>query len=160
MKPGVVHVWRSQVVAAVVAASVVMLCCVNASAKVVWQDSFSDKSVWPDFWDYNKSLKVEFGAARNGMPKGALAVAGTIKNPEVLLTVKGHCDERGTEEYNRALGERRAISVKDYLAAAGIDESRMRTLSFGKDQPAVEGTGEAVWAQNRRAELWPAVARQ
>ena len=84
MKPGVVHVWRSQVVVAVVAASVVMLCCVNASAKVVWQDSFSDKSVWPDFWDYNKSLKVEFGAARKGMPKGALAVAGTIKNPEML----------------------------------------------------------------------------
>ena len=71
-------------------------------------------------------------------------------NPTLGLVIEGHCDQRGTEEYNRALGERRANAIRAYLAGCGVADPRMRTLSYGKDKPAVEGTGEAVWGQNRR----------
>ena len=71
-------------------------------------------------------------------------------NPSLGLVIEGHCDQRGTEEYNRALGERRANAIRAYLAGCGVADARMRTLSYGKDKPAVEGTGEAVWGQNRR----------
>jgi len=66
------------------------------------------------------------------------------------LTIEGHCDERGTREYNLALGERRANAVKDYLVAQGISASRLSTISYGKERPAVLGSNEAAWAQNRR----------
>lgn len=72
------------------------------------------------------------------------------KNPTLGLLIEGHCDQRGTEEYNRALGERRANAIRAYLAGRGVADQRMKTLSFGKDKPAVEGSGEAVWGQNRR----------
>jgi peptidoglycan-associated lipoprotein len=66
------------------------------------------------------------------------------------LTVEGHCDERGTREYNLALGERRANAVKDYLVAQGVSASRLSTISYGKERPVVLGSNEAAWAQNRR----------
>ncbi len=69
---------------------------------------------------------------------------------QYTIVVEGHADERGTREYNLALGERRANSVREYLVAAGISGDRVRIISYGKERPAVEGTGEAVWAQNRR----------
>ncbi|MBP7336772.1 peptidoglycan-associated lipoprotein Pal [Niveispirillum sp.] len=72
-------------------------------------------------------------------------------NPAITLTIEGHCDERGTREYNLALGQKRADSVRRYLAANGIDNSRLQTLSFGKERPAVAGSSADVWAQNRRA---------
>ncbi|HSK39991.1 MAG TPA: peptidoglycan-associated lipoprotein Pal [Arenibaculum sp.] len=68
----------------------------------------------------------------------------------VTVTVEGHADERGTREYNLALGERRANSVKNYLVARGVDPNRVSTLSYGKERPAVLGSTEAAWAQNRR----------
>ena len=66
------------------------------------------------------------------------------------VTVEGHCDERGTREYNLALGERRAASVKNYLVALGVDPSRISTLSYGKERPLAMGHDEAAWSQNRR----------
>jgi len=69
---------------------------------------------------------------------------------DAKVTVEGHCDERGTREYNLALGDRRANSVKNYLVALGVDPSRIHTVSYGKERPAVTGTGEASWAKNRR----------
>lgn len=69
------------------------------------------------------------------------------------VTIEGHADERGTREYNLALGERRAVSVRDYLSALGVSPSRMRTISYGKERPAVLGSNEDAWAQNRRAVL-------
>ena len=72
------------------------------------------------------------------------------KYGKYTLTVEGHCDERGTREYNLALGERRAMSVRNYLIAAGIEASRIHTISYGKERPAVVGSNEAAWAQNRR----------
>lgn len=66
-------------------------------------------------------------------------------------TIEGHCDERGTREYNLALGERRAAAAKNYLVSLGVPESQLSTISYGKERPAVEGSDEAAWAQNRRA---------
>lgn len=74
-------------------------------------------------------------------------------HPTVRILVEGHCDERNTREYNMALGDRRARSTKDYLISLGIDAARIETISYGEERPAVQGTGEAVWQQNRRAEF-------
>jgi peptidoglycan-associated lipoprotein len=71
--------------------------------------------------------------------------------PSVRVTIEGHADERGTREYNLALGDRRATAAKNFLAAQGVDSSRMTTISYGKERPAVEGNDEAAWARNRRA---------
>lgn len=73
------------------------------------------------------------------------------KFPNVRITIEGHCDERGTREYNLALGDRRANAAKNYLAAHGIDASRINTISYGKERPIALGSDEAAWAQNRRA---------
>ncbi|QQG36956.1 MAG: peptidoglycan-associated lipoprotein Pal [Micavibrio aeruginosavorus] len=70
--------------------------------------------------------------------------------PNNNVTIKGHCDERGTREYNLALGERRASAIKNYLVALGIPATRINTISYGKEQPAVMGSNEDAWAQNRR----------
>lgn len=74
-------------------------------------------------------------------------------NPLHDLAVEGHCDERGTEEYNRALGERRALAVREALVSLGISGSRVTTTSFGEDQPADPGHDDAAWSKNRRGEF-------
>jgi peptidoglycan-associated lipoprotein len=71
--------------------------------------------------------------------------------PNVTVTIEGHCDERGTREYNLALGERRAQAAKNVLVAAGIPAARISTTSYGKERPAVVGSSEEAYAQNRRA---------
>jgi peptidoglycan-associated lipoprotein len=71
--------------------------------------------------------------------------------PNVTVTIEGHCDERGTREYNLALGERRAQAVKNVLVAMGIPAARISTISYGKERPAVVGSSEEAYAQNRRA---------
>ncbi|MCW2239243.1 peptidoglycan-associated lipoprotein Pal [Azospirillum canadense] len=68
----------------------------------------------------------------------------------VTVTVEGHSDERGTREYNLALGDRRANSVRNYMVAQGINPARVKVISFGKEKPAVVGSNQAAWAQNRR----------
>ncbi|NQW12250.1 MAG: peptidoglycan-associated lipoprotein Pal [Alphaproteobacteria bacterium] len=72
------------------------------------------------------------------------------KYPSLTMSIEGHADERGTREYNLALGERRATAVRDYLVSLGIDTSRLTTISYGKERPAVLGSNEEAWAQNRR----------
>jgi peptidoglycan-associated lipoprotein len=71
--------------------------------------------------------------------------------PQVRVTIEGHADERGTREYNLALGERRANAAKNYLAAQGIDAGRISTISYDKERPEATGSDEASWARNRRA---------
>jgi peptidoglycan-associated lipoprotein len=73
------------------------------------------------------------------------------QHPSKQITVEGHADERGTREYNLALGARRANAVRDYLIVMGIDPNRIETVSFGEERPAVLGSNEDAWAQNRRA---------
>jgi len=72
-------------------------------------------------------------------------------NPTLVIVVEGHADERGTREYNLALGDRRATAVRDYLIANGLNSARVRTVSYGKERPAVEGSSEEAWAKNRRS---------
>jgi len=69
------------------------------------------------------------------------------------ITIEGNCDERGGREYNLALGQRRANSVRDYLASHGVSSSNIDTVSFGEERPVCQGTGEACWAQNRHADI-------
>jgi len=71
--------------------------------------------------------------------------------PAVTVTIEGHADERGTREYNLALGDRRASAVRNYLASLGIPTNRVATISYGKERPEVVGSNEKSWAQNRRA---------
>lgn len=74
-------------------------------------------------------------------------------HPERTATVEGNCDQRGSREYNLALGQRRADSVKAYLVAHGVKSANITTASFGKENPVCRGTGEACWSQNRRADI-------
>jgi len=97
------------------------------------------------FFDFDKSdLRPD---ARAQVEKWAQWLK---KYPQNTVTIEGHCDERGTREYNLALGERRAAAAKKYLAALGIEARRIATISYGKERPAVVGSNEAAWAQNRR----------
>lgn len=73
------------------------------------------------------------------------------RHAQVRVVIEGHCDERGTREYNLALGQRRADAARDYLIARGVSPARISTISYGKDRPAVLGSNEEAWAQNRRA---------
>ena len=75
------------------------------------------------------------------------------QNKNTSIVVEGHCDNRGTEEYNLALGSRRAQSVKDFLVNAGVEPSRIVTVSYGEERPAVRGDNEEAWSKNRRAEF-------
>jgi len=74
-------------------------------------------------------------------------------NPELRIRIEGHCDERGSDEYNLVLGRRRAEQAKRYLTDRGIDASRIETMSFGRERPAAMGSGEQAWSQNRRDEF-------
>jgi len=78
-------------------------------------------------------------------------VAWLQANPGVRVTIEGHCDERGTREYNLALGDRRANAAKNYLAARGVNPVRMSVISWGKERPEALGSDESAWAQNRRS---------
>jgi peptidoglycan-associated lipoprotein len=72
---------------------------------------------------------------------------------ENKLQIEGHCDERGTEEYNRSLGERRALALREYLVNLGISADRIKTISFGEDRPADPAHDESAWSKNRRGEF-------
>lgn len=74
-------------------------------------------------------------------------------HPDTAILIEGHCDERGTQEYNLALGERRALAVREYLIRLGAPARNIATLSFGEERPAVMGSGESAWSQNRRGEF-------
>ena len=91
-------------------------------------------------------------AALDGNSKGSLfrQAAFLNANPTLTVTIEGHCDERGTREYNLALGERRAAAARDYLLAQGVDPARIKVISYGKERPAMAGSNEESWAKNRR----------
>ncbi|MES2443153.1 MAG: peptidoglycan-associated lipoprotein Pal [Pseudomonadota bacterium] len=74
-----------------------------------------------------------------------------MAHPNTRVTIEGHCDERGTREYNLALGDRRSNAAKNYLAARGVSPARITTISYGKERPIALGSDEASWGQNRRA---------
>ncbi len=88
--------------------------------------------------------------AREKLSRNADLLRG---QPQFTLTIEGHCDERGTNEYNLALGERRAYAARDYLSSLGVSGDRMRTISYGEERPVCTESEESCWAQNRRAHM-------
>ncbi|OGF24145.1 MAG: peptidoglycan-associated lipoprotein [Candidatus Eisenbacteria bacterium RBG_19FT_COMBO_70_11] len=102
----------------------------------------------PAFFDFDKS---------NLRPDAQAALDADAKllrdNADIKVTIEGHCDERGTTEYNLALGERRAQAARDYLVAAGISASRIEIVSYGEERPFDPGHNEGAWTQNRRAQV-------
>lgn len=102
----------------------------------------------PAYFEYDSS---QIGASERGKIE---AVADYLRgNPRMRVIIEGHCDERGSAEYNLALGERRALSARAYLIGLGVDANRVQTVSYGEERPAAVGTGESVWRLNRRAEF-------
>ncbi len=104
----------------------------------------------------NVGDRVFFGYDSSDLDSDALEllqdqVAWLKQNSNVSVTIEGHCDERGTREYNLALGEKRAQAVKNYLIGLGINADRVSTISYGKERPAVVGSNDGAWAQNRRS---------
>ena len=104
----------------------------------------------------NVGDRVFFGTDRYDLSAEARQVldsqaAWMQQYSNVSITIEGHADERGTREYNLALGERRANSVRNYLSALGVSPTRINVVSFGKERPAVPGANEAAWSQNRRS---------
>lgn len=116
-----------------------------------WDNYLPDREIFK-----SQTILFDFDsyAVKAGEKAKADAVAAHLSaNPSHAVKVEGHCDERGTEEYNRSLGERRALAVREALIAAGVAPERVVTVTFGEDKPAVPGHDEAAWKQNRRAEF-------
>src|SRR5579859_7198359 len=108
----------------------------------VWPQSVADRV----FFDTDKtSIKPE---GRDLLIKWVAFLNG---HPKDQLLIEGHSDERGTREYNLALGERRASAIKEFLVASGLQADRIKTVSYGKERPAIIGSNESAYAQNRRA---------
>ena len=107
--------------------------------------SFSPETIYFGFDESNLS----------GSSQGKLALLATYlqANTSAAVEIEGHCDERGSTEYNVALGMRRAQSVADYLINSGVNPSQINPVSYGEERPAVEGHNESSWTQNRRAEF-------
>lgn len=98
------------------------------------------------FFALDSSVLSSEGQATLGRQAEWLKQYGSVK-----VAIEGHCDERGTREYNIALGERRAAAAKSYLTSLGVDAGRVSTISYGKERPAVAGNDESAYSQNRRA---------
>lgn len=112
-------------------------------------DSVSETSFETVYFDFDKSdLRQD---TRNVLNKNAELMLKSKPNSKVQ--VEGHCDERGSAEYNLALGERRAKSAVKYLTTLGVKADRLSTISYGKEKPVVQGSDEAAWSKNRRAEF-------
>ena len=103
---------------------------------------------------YTVHFAFDSSAVKDKEQANIASVAQALVNDvNAKLLIEGHCDERGTEEYNRSLGERRALALREALQKTGVDAMRIKTLSFGKDKPADPGHDDAAWAKNRRGEF-------
>lgn len=110
-------------------------------------DPNASSGIAPIYFDLDKSdIKPQFESILE-------AAAATLKSSGGSALIEGHCDERGSDEYNVALGERRAVSVRRYLYNLGVPVSQLSVVSYGEARPAVSGTGETAWSLNRRAEI-------
>jgi peptidoglycan-associated lipoprotein len=106
------------------------------------------------FKDQTIHFAYDSSVVRSQDKSKVAAVASHLKsNPQTAVRVEGNCDERGTEEYNRSLGERRALAAREELIGLGVDASRVDTISYGEDKPVATGHSEASWKQNRRADF-------
>jgi peptidoglycan-associated lipoprotein len=99
---------------------------------------------------YTVHFKFDSAVVEDAEQANVASVAQALTDQNLRLLIQGHCDERGTEEYNRALGERRALALREALAKVNVDPMHIKTISFGKDQPVDPGHDEAAWSKNRR----------
>jgi len=103
---------------------------------------------------YTVHFKFDSAVVQDSEQANVASVGQALtSDPTAKLLIEGNCDERGTEEYNRSLGERRALALREALAKDGVDPLRIRTISYGKDKPADPGHDEAAWAKNRRGDF-------
>jgi len=125
----------------------------------VGQMNPADVEHWTPNTEIFKSDTVYFAfdsASVKTMEKAKVAAVAEAFKANVspaAIRIEGHCDERGTEEYNRALGERRALALREALIDLGVDGAKVLTVSFGKDRPAADGHDESAWSKNRRGEF-------
>ncbi|MCW9034472.1 MAG: peptidoglycan-associated lipoprotein Pal [Rhodospirillales bacterium] len=153
-------------VLSIIAATALLAACETAPEKAATTDGSGDKmtassSSGPVLGSQEHLViavgdRVFFGYDKYNVNSDAQRVlqgqaAWLKKYSDKTIVVEGHCDERGTREYNLALGERRANSVKDYLVALGVSSSRISTVSYGKERPVALGHEDAAWSQNRRS---------
>jgi peptidoglycan-associated lipoprotein len=118
--------------------------CVSGACQIKITECSAD----PVYFDYNQS------SIKRSQREKLQTVATCLQGDNVAnLVVEGHCDERGTEEYNMALGERRASAAKRYLEKKGAPADKVSTMSYGKNRPAVDGSNEGAWRKNRRSEF-------
>ena len=110
------------------------------------RDTFRDQTV---YFEFDKAI------VRSTEISKLERVASEMKSTHAgkALRIEGHCDERGTEEYNRSLGERRAQSVRENLARLGLNQSMIQTITFGEERPALQGHDDSAWSKNRRGEI-------
>ena len=160
-------------IATAISSLLLLSACETASQKVVSGTSASGSSSASSSVDKKKSL---FAAAKQTKADKLIAVGDRVlfdydsakldssakilldaqsrflrANTDLNFIIEGHCDERGTREYNLALGEQRATAVRDYLVIQGIDPDRIKVISYGKEKPAVVGSNTMAWSKNRRA---------
>ena len=110
-------------------------------------DANASSGIAPIYFDLDRSdIKPQFESILEG-------AAASLKSSGGSAVIEGHCDERGSDEYNVALGERRAVAVRRYLYNLGVPVSQLSVVSYGEARPAVSGTGETAWQLNRRAEI-------
>jgi peptidoglycan-associated lipoprotein len=131
--------------------------CESSAQCPAGQKCSSFKCVSDDVVGECKLQTVSFGYNDSTLTSDAQGVlksnADCLVKKKSQVRIEGHCDERGTEEYNLQLGNKRAESVKKYLKSLGVDEGKMSTISFGKERPVDQGHDESAWSKNRRAEL-------
>jgi peptidoglycan-associated lipoprotein len=112
----------------------------------VSDSQFFSSNIKDAFFDYDKyDIREDARAALQGDARAL------VQRPGIRFTIEGHCDERGSEKYNLALGDRRANAAKEFLVSQGVDGSRMDTISYGKERPVCEEHNEECWQKNRRA---------
>ena len=161
------------IVAFAISSLLLLSACETASQKVVTGTSATSGSSASSSVDKKKSL---FAAAKQTKAEKLIAVGDRVlfdydsakldssakilldaqsrflrANTDLNFIIEGHCDERGTREYNLALGEQRATAVRDYLVIQGVDPDRIKVISYGKEKPAVVGSNNMAWSKNRRA---------
>jgi peptidoglycan-associated lipoprotein len=112
------------------------------------KDGFTPSQLKTVYFDFDKSVLRQ--DAIDQLNKNAEDIK---KHLDFIYQIAGHCDERGTQEYNLALGERRALAVRDYLISVGVPADHLVTISYGEEKPAVQGHDEGAWSKNRRAEF-------
>ena len=150
------NIWRAVSVSTF---SVMLMACACSKKMAGNSNSSNENDTMPMASDDNGPLKdVYFAFDSSALSPGAQSTLRDdakylLDNPSGNLTVEGNCDERGTNEYNLALGERRAKSAQKFLVAQGVQASRLSSVSYGEEQPLDPAHNEAAWAKNRRVHL-------